>query len=110
MQRHWIGKSEGVEVDFKIDRRRRVLHLTRPVLRLSMVSHSWFLAPDGQLSSRSLCREFRTRKRLKLTSQRLLKKNDMDCTELNKTKSGCRCSKGIYAVNPVNRQAGFLYS
>ena len=30
-----------------------------------------------------------------------LKKNDMDRTELNKTKSGCML-KGIYAVNPVN--------
>ena len=30
-----------------------------------------------------------------------LKKNDMDRTELNKTKSGCPL-KGLYAINPVN--------
>jgi leucyl-tRNA synthetase len=37
-----------------------------------------------------------------------LKKNDMDRTELNKTKSGCPL-KGLYAINPVNGKEVPLY-
>lgn len=37
-----------------------------------------------------------------------IKKNDMDRTELNKTKSGC-VLEGIYAINPVMARK-FLYT
>ena len=58
------------------------------------------LAPDGQLV-KDLMPRIENKEEVEAYIAETLKKNDMDRTELNKTKSGCPL-KGIYAVNPVN--------
>ena len=58
------------------------------------------LAPDGQLV-KELMPRIENKEEVEAYIAETLKKNDMDRTELNKTKSGCKL-KGIYAVNPVN--------
>ena len=99
MQRHWIGKSEGVEVDFKIAGGGEFSIYTTCIETIYGITFM-VLAPDGQLV-RELMPRIETKEEVEAYIAETLKKNDMDRTELNKTKSGCKL-KGIYAVNPVN--------
>ncbi len=99
MQRHWIGKSEGVEVDFKIVGGGEFSIYTTCIETIYGITFM-VLAPDGQLV-RELMPRIENKEEVEAYIAETLKKNDMDRTELNKTKSGCRL-KGIYAVNPVN--------
>lgn len=99
MQRHWIGKSEGVEVDFKIVGGGEFSIYTTCIETIYGITFM-VLAPDGQLV-RELMPRIENKEEVEAYIAETLKKNDMDRTELNKTKSGCML-KGIYAVNPVN--------
>lgn len=99
MQRHWIGKSEGVEVDFKIVGGGEFSIYTTCIETIYGITFM-VLAPDGQLV-RELMPRIGNKEEVEAYIAETLKKNDMDRTELNKTKSGCKL-KGIYAVNPVN--------
>ena len=58
------------------------------------------LAPDGEIV-KGLMDRVGNREEVQAYIDETLKKNDMDRTELNKTKSGC-ILKGLYAINPVN--------
>ena len=99
MQRHWIGKLEGVEVDFKIVGGGEFSIYTTCIETIYGITFM-VLAPDGQLV-RELMPRIENKEEVEAYIAETLKKNDMDRTELNKTKSGCKL-KGIYAVNPVN--------
>ena len=99
MQRHWIGKSEGVEVDFKIAGGGEFSIYTTCIETIYGITFM-VLAPDGQLV-KELMPRIENKEEVEAYIAETLKKNDMDRTELNKTKSGCML-KGIYAVNPVN--------
>ena len=99
MQRHWIGKSEGVEVDFKIVGGGEFSIYTTCIETIYGITFM-VLAPDGQLV-KELMPRIENKEEVEAYIAETLKKNDMDRTELNKTKSGCML-KGIYAVNPVN--------
>ena len=99
MQRHWIGKSEGVEVDFKIVGGGEFSIYTTCIETIYGITFM-VLAPDGQLV-KELMPRIENKEEVEPYIAETLKKNDMDRTELNKTKSGCKL-KGIYAVNPVN--------
>ncbi len=99
MQRHWIGKSEGVEVDFKIVGGGEFSIYTTCIETIYGITFM-VLAPDGQLV-KELMPRIENKEEVEAYIAETLKKNDMDRTELNKTKSGCKL-KGIFAVNPVN--------
>ena len=99
MQRHWIGKSEGVEVDFKIAGGGEFSIYTTCIETIYGITFM-VLAPDGQLV-KELMPRIENKEEVEAYIAETLKKNDMDRTELNKTKSGCKL-KGIYALNPVN--------
>lgn len=99
MQRHWIGKSEGVEVDFKIVGGGEFSIYTTCIETIYGITFM-VLAPDGQLV-KELMPRIENKEEVEAYIAETLKKNDMDRTELNKTKSGCML-KGIYAINPVN--------
>ena len=99
MQRHWIGKSEGVEVDFRIVGGGEFSIYTTCIETIYGITFM-VLAPDGRLV-KELMPRIENKEEVEAYIAETLKKNDMDRTELNKTKSGCML-KGIYAVNPVN--------
>lgn len=101
MQRHWIGKSEGVEVDFEIVGGGSFSIYTTCIETIYGITFM-VLAPDGQIV-KDLMPRIENKEEVEAYIAETLKKNDMDRTELNKTKSGC-CLKGIYAVNPVNKK------
>ena len=107
MQRNWIGRSDGAEVDFEVancesriaasERRIRVF-TTRPDTLFGATY--MVLAPEHRLverittpAQRELVERYRTE---------VSKKSDLERTELAKDKTGV--FTGAYAVNPVNGQ------
>ncbi len=99
MQRHWIGKSDGVEVDFNIVGGGNFSIFTTCIETIYGITFM-VLAPDGQLV-KELMPRIKNQAEVQAYIDETVKKNDMDRTELNKTKSGC-VLEGIYAINPVN--------
>ena len=106
MQRHWIGKSEGVEVDFKIKDGGQFSIFTTCIETIYGITFM-VLAPDGQIV-KELMPRIRNKAEVQAYIDETVKKNDMDRTELNKTKSGC-VLEGIYAINPVNSKEVPVY-
>ena len=99
MQRHWIGRSEGVEVRFEIVGGGEFSIYTTCIETIYGITFM-VLAPDGDIV-KSLMDRIENKEEVEAYIAETLKKNDMDRTELNKTKSGCEL-KGIRAINPVN--------
>lgn len=99
MQRNWIGKSTGVEVDFKIDGGGMFSIYTTCIETIYGITFM-VLAPDGQLVQK-LMPKIENQEEVKKYIDETIKKSDLDRTELNKGKSGC-ILKGINAINPVN--------
>lgn len=99
MQRNWIGKSEGVEVDFKIVGGGEFSIFTTCIETIYGITFM-VLAPENKLVDELKSRiknwaeveEYR-----RLTAQ----KSDLERTELNKGKTGCEL-KGVSAINPAN--------
>ena len=99
MQRNWIGKSTGVEVDFNIVGGGKFSIYTTCIETIYGITFM-VLAPDGNLVQELMPR-IENKDEVKTYIEETLKKSDMDRTELNKGKSGCEL-KGIKAINPVN--------
>jgi leucyl-tRNA synthetase len=98
MQRNWIGKSTGAEVDFQIAGQDRVIRVytTRPDTLFGATY--MVLAPENPLVeqlTRPDCRE-----EVKAYQHEASLKSDLDRTELAKEKTGQFI--GAHAVNPVN--------
>lgn len=99
MQRNWIGKSTGVEVDFDVVGGGKFSIYTTCIETIYGITFM-VIAPDGQLIKELMPRVENKEEAQKYIDE-TLKKSDMDRTELNKGKSGC-ILKGIEAINPVN--------
>ncbi|MCR4929959.1 MAG: leucine--tRNA ligase [Lachnospiraceae bacterium] len=99
MQRHWIGRSEGVEVKFQIVGGGEFSIYTTCIETIYGITFM-VLAPDGQIV-KDLMPRIQNKEEVQAYIDETLKKNDMDRTELNKTKSGCEL-KGVTCINPVN--------
>ena len=99
MQRNWIGKSTGVEVEFDIVGGGKFSIFTTCIETIYGITFM-VLAPDGEITERLLDR-VQNREEVQAYIDETKKKNDMDRTELNKTKSGCEL-KGVTCINPVN--------
>ena len=106
IQRNWIGKSTGVEVDFKIVGGGEFSIFTTCIETIYGITFM-VLAPDGDIV-KSLMDRVENPDEVQAYINETLKKNDLDRTDLNKTKSGCPL-KGIYAINPVNGKEVPLY-
>ena len=99
IQRNWIGKSEGVQVEFEIVGGGKFSIYTTCIETIYGITFM-VLAPDGQIV-KDLMDRIENKEEVQAYINETLKKNDMDRTELNKTKSGC-ILKGITCINPVN--------
>ncbi|GEK35117.1 leucine--tRNA ligase [Kurthia sibirica] len=98
MQRHWIGRSEGAEVDFAIkgtDKDFRVF-TTRPDTLFGATYT--VLAPEHKLVKEITTPEQKAAVEAYLEKVSL--KSDLERTDLAKEKSGV--FTGAYAVNPIN--------
>ena len=100
MQRNWIGKSEGAEVDFAIDGLDETLRVytTRPDTLFGATY--MVVSPEHPLLDR-LANDT-TRAEVEAYRESASRKSDLERTELAKTKTGV--FTGSYAVNPVNGQ------
>lgn len=99
MQRHWIGKSEGVEVSFEIVGGGSFSIFTTCIETIYGITFM-VLAPDGKIVQELMPR-VENKAEVQAYIDETMKKNDMERTDLNKGKSGCEL-KGIFAINPVN--------
>ena len=99
IQRNWIGKSTGVEVDFELVGGGNFSIYTTCIETIYGITFM-VLAPDGKIVQ-SLMDRVENKAEVEAYISETLKKSDMDRTELNKGKTGCPL-KGVYAINPVN--------
>lgn len=99
MQKNWIGKSTGVEVRFNIVGGGEFSIFTTCIETIYGITFM-VLAPDGEIVQQLMPR-IQNKDEVRAYIEETLKKNDMDRTELNKTKSGCEL-KGVTCINPVN--------
>ena len=100
LQRNWIGRSEGAEIDFKIDQTSQKIRVftTRPDTLYGATY--MVLAPEHSLVEQIVTeeqwpavREYR---------ERTGRKSDLERTELSKEKTGV--FTGAFAVNPANEE------
>ena len=98
MQRNWIGKSEGAEVDFAIGGETIRVFTTRPDTLFGATY--MVLAPEHPLVAKIATPE----QREAVAAYRVAAagKSDLERTELAKEKTGV--FTGAYATNPVNGQ------
>ena len=106
MQRHWIGKSTGVEVKFRIVGGGEFSIFTTCIETIYGITFM-VLAPDGQLVQ-DLMPRIQNQEEVKAYIEETRKKNDMDRTELNKGKTGCRL-EGVKCINPANGREAELF-
>jgi len=98
MQRNWIGRSEGAEVDFALaDSAEKIrVFTTRPDTLFGATY--MVLAPEHRLVSQIVAPEQRAA--VETYRSEVAKKSDLERTELAKEKTGV--FTGAYALNPVN--------
>lgn len=98
MQRNWIGRSTGAEVDFKIDGLDEKLRVftTRPDTLFGATY--MVIAPEHQLVDKITTSDHRNGVQDYINAASL--KSDLDRTDLAKEKTGV--FTGRYAINPVN--------
>ena len=88
IQRNWIGKSTGVEVDFQLVGGGEFSIYTTCIETIYGITFM-VLAPDGKIVQ-SLMDRVQNKEAVQSYIDESVKKSDMDRTELNKTKSGCQ--------------------
>ncbi len=100
MQRNWIGKSVGAEIDFTIDGVNEKIRVftTRPDTLFGATY--MVLAPEHPLLDSIVSKE--QSGAVQEYRESAARKSDLDRSELNKDKSGV--FSGAYAINPVNRK------
>jgi leucyl-tRNA synthetase len=96
MQRNWIGKSEGAEVDFALGAETIRVFTTRPDTLFGATY--MVLAPEHPLVAKITTPE--QREAVAAYRAAASRKSDLERTELAKEKTGV--FTGAFAVNPVN--------
>ncbi len=99
MQRNWIGKSEGVEVDFEIVDGGKFSIYTTCVETIYGITFM-VLAPENKLVD-ELKSRIKNWDEVEKYREETAKKSDFDRTEINKTKTGVKL-EGVTCINPVN--------
>ena len=98
MQRNWIGRSEGAEVDFEINGEKVTVFTTRPDTLFGATF--MVIAPEHHLVKEITTEE--QKKEVEKYIKEASNKSDLERTELQKEKTGV--FTGAYAINPVNQE------
>ena len=96
LQRNWIGKSEGAEVDFTLDGETITVYTTRPDTLFGATY--MVLSPEHPLVDTVTTPE--QKHAVEQYRAQGASKSDLERTDLSKEKTGV--FTGAYAVNPVN--------
>jgi len=105
-QINWIGKSEGVEVDFKIKQGGEFSIFTTCIETIYGITFM-VLAPESKIVEK-LKDKITNWAEVEEYRKQTAKKSEFDRTEMNKDKSGCKL-EGITAINPVNGKEVDVY-
>ena len=101
IQRNWIGKSQGVELEVEIAGGGKFSIFTTCIETVYGITF-FVIAPDGKI-----IKELMPRVQNKQEVEEYIKetsyKSNMDRTELNKGKTGVEV-KGVKAINPINHK------
>ncbi len=106
MQRNWIGKSEGVEVEFDIVGGGKFSIYTTCIETIYGITFM-VLAPESKLVD-ELKDRIKNFDEVEKYREETAKKSDFDRTEMNKDKTGVKL-EGIMAINPVNNKEVPVY-
>ncbi|MBQ3474999.1 MAG: leucine--tRNA ligase [Bacilli bacterium] len=106
MQRNWIGKSTGVEVDFDIVGGGKFSIYTTCIETIYGITFM-VLAPENKLVD-ELKERITNFDEVEKYREETAKKSDFDRTEMNKDKSGVKL-EGVMAINPVNNKEVPIY-
>jgi leucyl-tRNA synthetase len=100
MQKNWIGKSTGAEIDFQIDGINKNLRVytTRPDTLFGATY--MVISPEHELAGEIITTDKKEEAEKYIRAAAL--KSDLDRTDLAKEKTGV--FTGRYAINPVNLQ------
>ena len=100
IQRNWIGKSIGAEVNFKVDIPEENIEFTIFTTRPDTLFGATYcvLSPEHELIKKITTKEHE--KEVEEYVKYAASKSDLERTELNKEKTGV--FTGSYAINPVN--------
>jgi leucyl-tRNA synthetase len=96
MQKNWIGRSEGAEVDFRIGEHSVRIFTTRPDTLFGATY--MVLAPEHPLVQKIVEPAFKNR--VYAYIEKASRKSDIDRTDATKEKTGV--PTGALAINPVN--------
>lgn len=105
-QLNWIGKSEGVEVDFEIKQGGKFSIFTTCIETIFGITFM-VLAPESKIID-SLRDKIKNWKEVEEYRKQTAKKSEFDRTEMNKEKSGLKL-EGISAINPANGKEVDVY-
>jgi leucyl-tRNA synthetase len=98
LQRNWIGKSEGAEVDFTVGDEKITVFTTRPDTLFGATY--LVLAPEHALVEKITTPEQKDAVQLYINS--VAAKSDLERTSLEKEKTGV--FTGAFAINPINHE------
>nr|WP_278250956.1 leucine--tRNA ligase [Enterococcus sp. DIV0212c] len=98
MQRNWIGRSEGANVDFKIKGSNDTITVFTTRADTLFGASYLVVAPELKIVDEITTPEQKTA--VTAYQEEVSKKSDLDRTDLSKTKTGA--FTGAYAINPVN--------
>ena len=101
MQRNWIGKSTGVEVDFKIVGGGEFSIFTTCIETIYGITFM-VMAPESEMVD-MLKPRIENWAEVEEYRKETAKLSEFDRTEMNKGKTGVPL-KGVYAINPVNNK------
>lgn len=101
IQRNWIGKSTGVEVDFEIVGGGKFSIFTTCIETIYGITFM-VLAPENKLVD-SLKDRIKNWDEVEKYRDKVAKMSDMERTSLNKEKTGIKL-EGVFAINPVNNK------
>ena len=99
IQKNWIGKSEGVELDVEIKNGGNFSIYTTCIETVYGITF-FVIAPDGKLIQELMPR-VENKEEVQKYIDETARKSNLDRTDLNKDKSGVEV-KGIKAINPIN--------
>jgi leucyl-tRNA synthetase len=107
MQRHWIGRSEGSEVDFQLDKLDLSCKIFTTRLDTIFACTYLVLCPEHDLIT-EMKDEIENFSEVIKYQENCKNKSEIERTDLNKEKSGLLI-KGVFAIHPFTKEKLPLY-
>ncbi len=99
-QKNWIGKSEGAEIEFKIENSNEKIKVFTTRVDTIFGCTYVVLAPENKIID-NLKSSIKNISDVEKYIETAKNKKDLERTDLNKDKSGVKL-EGVYAINPFN--------